>query len=85
MKYIVDYTNGATGYGWRQEYNRLEDFEEFVNEMRTVATAYVTVWDTELKAFVYRKGYGFKPDVDMLRNIMRDMRTTTRTRKEVSV
>lgn len=80
-KYTVIYTSAATGYGWRKEHERLEDFEDFVNEKRTDAMAYVTVWDNELVKCIFRKGYGFKPEIDMLKNPQRDMRTTTRERK----
>ena len=71
----------ATGYGWRKEYERLEDFEDFVNEMRADAMANIAVWDNELYKYIFRKGYGFKPEIDMLKSPFRDMRTTTRERR----
>jgi hypothetical protein len=77
-KYTVDYCNASTGYGWSQKYDRLDEFEDFINEHRRDPLAYINVWDSELKAYIYMKGYGFKPDVDLLRNPLRDMRTTTR-------
>lgn len=79
MKYAVHYTSGATGYGWRQEYNRLDEFEDFVNSMRREFTAQVIVWDDELQDFIFWKDcLTFTPSIDMLNSVMRDMRTTTR-------
>ena len=79
MKYTVDYVSGATGYGWSQEYDRLDEFEDFIDEMRKEYTAKVTVWDSELKTFIFWKNtLTFEPEKDMLHDVMRDMRTKTR-------
>ena len=40
-KYTVDYTSGATGYGWTREYDCLDEFEYFINEKRNDYTAKV--------------------------------------------
>lgn len=78
-KYILSYASGATGFGWEEEYDRLEEFEAFVNEMRHEYTARVTVWDNTLNAFVFWKDcLESKPETDMLHDIFRDMRTKTR-------
>lgn len=81
MKYFVNYASAATGYGWAHEYDHISDFEDFVNEQRTDATAYISVYDNELGKCIFRKGYGYKPDVDFLKNPNRDLRTTTREHK----
>ena len=80
-KYTVDYCSAATGYGWRQDYDRLDEFEDFVNESRRDAMAYISVWDNTLHEFVFDKGYGFTPRIDKLKNPRRDMRTATREAK----
>lgn len=78
-KYIVTYVSGATGYGWEHQYNSLEEFEKFIDEMRKEYTAKIIVWDEELKKFIFWKDcLTYKPRIDMLHDIMRDMRTTTR-------
>lgn len=81
-KYVVSYCSGATGYGWDKEYDRLEDFEDFINEKRKDYTAKVTVFDNTLKKFIFWKNtltYNIK--IDMLHNFSRDMRTINRKRK----
>ena len=78
-KYIVNYCSGSTGYGWKKEYDRLDQFEDFVNEIRHNYTAYITVWDDELKEHIFWKDcLTYEPRIDMLRAICRDMRTKTR-------
>ena len=78
-KYSLEYCSGATGYGWEKEYDRLDEFEDFINEIRNEYTAKVTVFDYSLKKFIfYKRALSFKPEKDMLFNLFRDMRTTTR-------
>lgn len=83
-KYEVSYCSAGTSYGWTQQYDRLEEFEDFINEHRRVATAYITVWDRTLSEFVFDKGYGFTPRIDKLKNPRRDMRTATREAKAIT-
>jgi hypothetical protein len=45
-KYYVSYASGATGYGWEHEYDRLDEFEDFVRGVDR--TAYIFVYDYEL-------------------------------------
>lgn len=81
-KYSVDYCSGATGYGWTQEFDRLDEFEDFINELRHESTAAVWVYDYQLGCFIFiKRTLTFEPEVDMLRSAVRDMRTTTRTVK----
>ena len=60
-KYSVTYTSGATGYGWHKEYDKIEDFESFVDEIRNelllLGHKFYTNSDTEviLKAYVQWK------------------------------
>lgn len=77
-KYYLEYTSGATGYGWGREFDRLDEFEDFINEMRNEYTAAVRVWDSELKTFIFWKRALSEPTTDMLSDMFRDMRTTTR-------
>lgn len=81
MKYIVSYSSGSTGYGWEREYDRLDEFEDFINECRHSYTAQIRVWDVTLQKCIFWKRLSWKPEVDMLHNILRDMRTTDRKTK----
>lgn len=80
-KYIVDYCSGSTGYGWSREYDRLEEFEDFINECRANYSAKVRVFDTTLNKVIFLKGCSRNPEIDMLSDIVRDMRTTDRKMK----
>lgn len=83
-KYAVSYVAGATGYGWEEEFDRLDEFEGFVDEMRHEASAYVIVWDNEIQKFIFWKEcLTCKIKIDMLHDSSRDMRTKTRTKKGV--
>lgn len=78
-KYCVDYCSGATGYGWSEEHDRLDEFEDFINDMRKEFTAAVRVYDYQLGEFIFWKDtLTFEPRIDMLRCAVRDMRTKTR-------
>lgn len=77
-KYFVSYASGATGYGWEREYDRLEEFEYFINEISR--TDFVSVYDYELHDFVYRKDcLDDKPTIDLLHKPLRDFSFKTRT------
>lgn len=80
-KYCVDYCSASTGYGWSHEYDRLDEFEDFINEQRSVYSAMISVYDYTLKKFIFQKGCSWKPSVDMLRDAFRDMRTSDRKMK----
>lgn len=78
-KYSVSYCSGSTGYGWRQEYDRLDEFEDFVNEMRREYTASITVWDTSVQDFIFWKDcLSYKPSIDKLSDPFRDRRTVSK-------
>lgn len=80
-KYVVTYCSATTGYGWKQEFDRLSEFEPFIDEMRNVPSAAVDVYDRELGDFIFNKDCFCEPDVDMLRGLWRDMRTKNRKMK----
>ena len=81
-KYTVSYCSGATGYGWEQEYDRLDEFESFVDYIRQEYTAYLDVWDNTLHDFIFLKRVlTYTPEIDLLQRHDRDMRTTSRKRK----
>ena len=78
-KYTVTYVSGATGYGWKSEYDTLADFENFVDEKRKDYTARVLVWDNILQKFIFWKDcLSYTARIDMLHSFLRDMRTNTR-------
>ena len=82
-KYSVDYCSGATGYGWSHEYDRLDEFEDFIDEMRNEYTASVRVFDYDLGEFIFwKRTLSYKPEIDMLHDLFRDMRTTNRRMKD---
>lgn len=81
-KYVVDYVSGSTGYGWQHEYDRLDEFEDFVERMIHNYTASVRVWDNDIQKFIFWKDcLNYKPSIDMLHDYFRDMRTNTRKRR----
>lgn len=78
-KYTVNYSSGATGYGWIKEYDRLDEFEDFVDEMRREYTARLTVYDVSVNEFIFWKDcLSYKPYIDKLSDIFRDRRTITK-------
>lgn len=79
-KYYVSYTSGPTGYGWEREYDRLDEFEDFIRGISR--TAYIFVYDNELGETIYRKDIlDDKPTIDLLSAPLRDFRYKTRTYK----
>jgi hypothetical protein len=81
-KYTVDYTSAPTGYGWTQEFDRIDEFEDTVDDARRDCTRALYIWDNELgKHIFYKRAMTYKIEVDMLSGIERDLRTTTRKRK----
>ena len=85
MKYSVGGGGGATGYGWRQEFDRLEDFEGWLNSMRREYTAHITVWDASRKDFIFWKDVlTFTPSIDDLQRVDRDYRTKTKNKKGIA-
>lgn len=84
-KYSVSYASGSTGFGWEHEYDKVEEFEEFIDEEKKDVTARVTVWDNELNAFIFWKDcLTFECRIDLLHSFDRDLRTRTRTRKTLA-
>ena len=83
-KYTVSYCAGATGFGWRKEYNRLDEFEDFIDEVRHDYSAYASVWDESVQDFIFWKDcLELNPSIDKLSDIFRDRRTTTKRMKGV--
>lgn len=80
-KYSVCYACGTTHYGWSMEFDRLDEFENDVNECRRRNEVAFRVWDNELKKFIFYKRCGEDSSVDMLGDVLRDMRTSDRTIK----
>ena len=81
-KYTVKYCSGSTGYGWEKQYDRLDEFEDFIDEMRGDYTARIIVWDETLQKIIFWKDcLSVNPRIDLLSELLRDMRTTTRKAK----
>jgi hypothetical protein len=77
-KYSVSYTNGASGYGWNKEYDRLNEFEDFITTVSR--TSYVCVYDNEIDEIIYEKDVlDDKPSIDFLHAPLRDFRFKSRT------
>lgn len=81
-KYIVDFCSGSSGFGWTKEYDRLDEFEPFINEFRHEYSAKIMVFDTSLNKVIFQKGCSWEPSVDLLCDMMRDMRTINRRMKQ---
>lgn len=78
-KYSVTYVAGSTGYGWEHEYDRIDEFEDFVNHIRNEYSAHLTVWDNEIEEFIFWKNcLTYKCKIDLLHSNARDLRTKSR-------
>lgn len=85
-KYLVKYISGSTGYGWSKEFDRLDEFEDFIDSMRHEYTAYVLVWDESVQDFIFWKDcLSYEPRIDKLTDPFRDRRTTTKQSKREEV
>lgn len=82
-KYSVSYTSGATGYGWEEDCDTIDQAIALVGDKKDNYTAQVSVYDRQLHDFIFYKfclTYNF--DTDMIfKNRKRDLRTTTRLLK----
>lgn len=84
-KYTVNYACCSTGYGWNIDYDRLDEFESFVDNARHERSYEVWVYDHELDDFIFiKRGGTYEIEKDMLVGCTRDFRTTTRQRKPVT-
>lgn len=82
MKYKIDYTSGATGYGWEEECRTINEVLTILDELRHEYSAKLSVWDRELNDFIYYKySLTYKPETDLIYNMNRDLRTKTRLAK----
>lgn len=81
-KYIISYVSGATGYGWEEKVNTIEEVENIVNEFKNIYTAKLSVFDNQLDDFIYYKfSLESKPQVDFIYNYKRDLRVKDRVKK----
>ena len=79
-KYTVSYACGS--YGWVKDFNRLDEFEDVIDEHRNDIYAKVAVYDSSIREFIFWKNaLDYKPSVDDLSRIDRDYRTKTRSWK----
>lgn len=79
-KYEIDYCSGATCFGWEDACDTIEEVEHIIEEIRNTYNAMVTVFDNNLKDFIFYKRVLSEPEIDMIHNYKRDLRTTTRQR-----
>ena len=83
-KYAVTYHCCSTGYGWRMEYDRIDEFESFIKDARHERSYEVWVYDYDFDDFIFiKRGGTLEIDKDMLGSF-RDLRTTTRMHKAVT-
>lgn len=70
MRYHISYTSGATGYGWNEETDSIEDVRHIVNSdsFGRHYTAFVSVWDEVIKDFIfYKRCLTYKAETDLVR------------------
>ena len=78
-KYSVTYISGVMGFGWVHDYDRIDEFQNFVDEIRNEYSACLTVWDNELECFIFWKYcLSTKCEFDILHAFDRNFRATTR-------
>ncbi len=53
--YTVSYSSGATGYGWEEKVNTLEEVKLTLGGIHKNYTAHVTVYSRKHNGFVYWK------------------------------
>lgn len=67
MNYTVSYTSGATGYGWDQEVNTIQEVKYLIESSRKNYTAMVTVYSKKHNDFIfYKECLTYKPEVDYI-------------------
>lgn len=79
-KYSVNYTSGATGYGWQEDLDTITEVEYCIQEYKDIYTAQVSVFDRELGDYVFCKNalaHEYNTDF-IFTNRNRDLRTSTR-------
>lgn len=80
-KYVLNYTSGATGFGWEEEHDTINQPQYYIDSKRNDRNAAVTLWDNELHDFVFWKDcLTAIPSIDLLHNYQRDLRTITKKR-----
>lgn len=77
-KYSIGYCSGATGFGWEDACDTIEEVEQVIFDIRTTHTAMVTVFDNNLGDFIFYKRALSEPETDMIHSYKRDLRTATR-------
>lgn len=66
-RFIINYCSGATGYGWREEADSLNDFQGLIKEIRGEYTARLTIWDSTKKDFIFYKRALSYPEIDNIK------------------
>lgn len=82
-KYKVNYTSGATSYGWDESCDTIKQVIRLIKDLKNEYTAEVLVYDYELGEFIFWKDsltYKFYKDY-IFTNKKRDLRTKNRLKK----
>ena len=80
-KYNVVYVNGPTGFGWDEDFERLDEVEEIVNYYYSNYSTAIHVFDYVQDKFIFWKDVlTYKPSIDDLHRSDRDYRTKTRSK-----
>lgn len=65
-RYTIQYTSGATGYGWEQEMDTIEEVLDTIRLMYNY-TAELWVWDDVKRDHVYwKRVLTYKPEINTI-------------------
>lgn len=65
-RYTMDYTSGATGYGWSEDTNSLAEVKRCIKHFAEY-TMYFSVWDNKTHDFIYLKRVlTYKPEINKI-------------------
>lgn len=65
-RYIIDYCSAPTGYGWRLETNSRKEARDMAREYGKVITTAISVWDNQVRDFIYdKRTLDYHPTVDL--------------------
>ena len=68
-RYHISYASGATGYGWEEETDSIEEARHIArsDDFGKHYTASLTIWDEEIQDFIFWKSVlEYKPKIDRI-------------------
>jgi hypothetical protein len=83
-KYTVQYNASPTSYGidHTEEVDTITEVENLINEYKKMYQSAVRVFDSILNDYIFYKHIGTTtPEIDLIDNYKRDLRTTNRITK----